>query len=137
MFYYFISMHLNAIVHDQNQIIYSAKKKFFCLSELPPTLPPMVILPRWPLNMMSVFFQRIRIDTLLDKKRLLRFVAKSNENCKQRILSQRVHQKEVKYNRESRMSKRKCLRERNPLELFRLSVEIMFSRDYSANIRSS
>ena len=26
MFYYLISMHLNAIVHDQNQIIYSAKK---------------------------------------------------------------------------------------------------------------
>ena len=89
-------MHLKAIVHDQNQIIYSAKKKFFCLSELPPTLPPMVILSRWPLNMMSVFFQRIRIDTLLDKERLLRFVAKSNENCKQRILSQPIHQKEAK-----------------------------------------
>jgi hypothetical protein len=32
----------------------------------------------------------------LDKERLLRFVAKSNENCKQRILSRRVHQKEAK-----------------------------------------
>jgi len=41
-------------------------------------------------------FTRIRIDTLLDKERLLRFVAKSNENCKQRILSRRVHQKEAK-----------------------------------------
>ena len=30
-------------------------------------------------------FRRIRIDTLLDKERLLRFVAKSNENCKQRF----------------------------------------------------
>ena len=29
MFYYLISMHLNAIVHDQNQIIYSAKKEIF------------------------------------------------------------------------------------------------------------
>jgi hypothetical protein len=61
MFYYLISMHLNAIVHDQ-------------ISELPLIIPPVIILPRWSLNMMSVFLQRIRIDTLLDEERLLRFV---------------------------------------------------------------